>query len=83
MNLLNTDLHSNSIRLKLTIEQFTSALRGQNNGQDYPSNFLETIYNGIKVKPLITLQEIIIQLPEEQTSLWSRLKSKMSNMYFK
>lgn len=43
--ILNTDLHSPQIkRARMTVPEFVKNLRGQNNGEDFPRDFLEDIY---------------------------------------
>jgi len=46
--MLNTDLHNNSIKKKMTKKDFIHNNRGIANGTDLPSAFLENLFDGIK-----------------------------------
>lgn len=45
--MLNTDQHNDSIRNKMTLEDFVRNCRGINDGTDFPKWFLAEIYNSI------------------------------------
>lgn len=45
--MLNTDLHNPSIKKKMTKEQFISQNRGVNEGENFPREFLEDLYEVI------------------------------------
>ncbi|KAH9131937.1 hypothetical protein LEN26_007558 [Aphanomyces euteiches] len=46
--MLNTDLHSDNIQKKMTIDEFVRNNRGINAGQDLPRDYLVLLYNNIK-----------------------------------
>ena len=45
--MLNTDLHNDGVKNKMTIEEFVRNNRGIDDGKDLPVEFLESIYNEI------------------------------------
>eukprot|EP00178_Gracilaria_changii_P018791 TRINITY_DN540_c0_g1_i1.p1 TRINITY_DN540_c0_g1~~TRINITY_DN540_c0_g1_i1.p1 ORF type:complete len:1751 (+),score=218.80 TRINITY_DN540_c0_g1_i1:220-5472(+) len=45
--MLNTDLHNDSIRNKMTLEDFVRNCRGLNDKSDFPRWFLSEVYNSI------------------------------------
>ena len=54
--MLNTDLHNDGVKNKMTIEEFVRNNRGIDDGKDLPKEFLESIYyeilnNEIKMTP--------------------------------
>lgn len=46
--MLNTDLHNDGVKNKMTIEEFIRNNRGIDDGKDLPKEFLEGIYNEIQ-----------------------------------
>eukprot|EP00056_Hartaetosiga_gracilis_P016205 m.4255 g.4255 ORF g.4255 m.4255 type:complete len:533 (+) comp3851_c1_seq1:43-1641(+) len=50
--LLNTDLHSVNVEVKMTLPQFVSNIKSLDNGSEYTTPFLESIYQGIKEEAL-------------------------------
>ncbi|KAI0080604.1 Sec7-domain-containing protein [Panus rudis PR-1116 ss-1] len=57
--MLNTDQHNRQVRKKMTIEDYKRNLRGQNDGEDFPAEYLQNIFDSIRK------QEIV--MPEEHT----------------
>ncbi|KAG7086681.1 hypothetical protein E1B28_002619 [Marasmius oreades] len=57
--LLNTDLHNPQVRKRMTIEDYQRNLRGVNDGQDFSSEFLRSIYDSIRKREIV--------MPEEHT----------------
>ena len=51
--MLNTDLHSEKIKTKMSLNQFISMNKGINNGTDLPMIFLEKVYWDVKSNKLI------------------------------
>jgi len=45
--MLNTDAHSNQVKKKMTKQEFIHNCRGINDGEDFPTRFLEEIYERI------------------------------------
>ena len=54
--MLQTDLHSDQIKKKMTVDEFVSNNRGINEGKDLPREYLASLYNNILNNPL-TLNE--------------------------
>ncbi|KAH8584189.1 sec7 domain containing [Cryptosporidium sp. chipmunk genotype I] len=46
--MLNTDLHNNQVKNKMTIDEFIKNNKGINNGKDLPKDFLINIFETIK-----------------------------------
>ncbi|KAI0563973.1 Sec7 [Gracilaria domingensis] len=79
--MLNTDLHNDSIRNKMTLEDFVRNCRGLNDKSDFPRWFLSEIYNSIA--------EVEIRMSDEAgigaltDLLWDeqikRMESEVSN----
>lgn len=69
--MLNTDLHNPNIipEKKMTLEGFIRNCRGINDGNDFPPEFLTTIYNNIKTNPISLKEddEIRLQYENEET----------------
>lgn len=56
---LTTDAHNPSVKDKMTLEQLTSYMKGENNGKDFDENLLGDIYQNITSRPLtVTFQEV-------------------------
>mmetsp|Transcript_8323 Transcript_8323/g.16940 ORF Transcript_8323/g.16940 Transcript_8323/m.16940 type:complete len:1580 (-) Transcript_8323:60-4799(-) len=45
--MLNTDLHNESVKKKMSFEDFVRNCRGINEGEDIPKNYLRTIFDSI------------------------------------
>eukprot|EP00397_Hematodinium_sp_SG-2012_P001747 GEMP01001752.1.p1 GENE.GEMP01001752.1~~GEMP01001752.1.p1 ORF type:complete len:1700 (+),score=348.55 GEMP01001752.1:43-5142(+) len=50
--MLQTDLHSDQIKNKMTKEEFIKTNRGIDDSHDLPREFLEQLYENIKAKPI-------------------------------
>ena len=46
--MLNTDLHNDGVKNKMTLEEFIRNNRGIDDGKDLPQEFLTSIYNEIR-----------------------------------
>lgn len=46
--MLNTDLHNPSVKKKMSKEQFVNQNRGVNDGENFPRDFLEDLYDVIE-----------------------------------
>ncbi|KAL5533225.1 GEA2 [Sanghuangporus sanghuang] len=57
--LLNTDLHNPQIRKRMSLEDYQKNLRGQNDGSDFSTDFLSSVYDSIRKKEIV--------MPEEHT----------------
>lgn len=54
--MLQTDLHNVGVKKKMTLEDFIRINRGVNDGQDFPAQYLEEIYEEVRNNPF-TLAE--------------------------
>lgn len=50
--LLNTDLHTQSIGRKMTCPEFIANLAELNDGENFNSDTLKSLYEAIRVEPL-------------------------------
>ncbi|TFY78586.1 hypothetical protein EWM64_g5426 [Hericium alpestre] len=57
--MLNTDQHNPQIRKRMTIEDYTRNLRGVNDKSDFPSEYLQALFDSIREHEII--------MPEEHT----------------
>ncbi|EJD05730.1 Sec7-domain-containing protein [Fomitiporia mediterranea MF3/22] len=57
--MLNTDQHSPQIRKRMTLEDYQRNLRGQNDGEDFSTEFLNNVYESIRKREIV--------MPEEHT----------------
>ncbi|KAK9813749.1 hypothetical protein WJX73_006923 [Symbiochloris irregularis] len=48
--LLNTDLHNNTVKKKMSMESYVHNNRGINDNEDFPREFLEELYTSISCK---------------------------------
>ncbi|KAK3390865.1 hypothetical protein B0H63DRAFT_500126 [Podospora didyma] len=57
--MLNTDQHNPNLKsqARMTITDFARNLRGVNNGQDFPPEYLQEIYDAIKTNEIILPEE--------------------------
>lgn len=55
--MLNTDLHSSQIKLKMTLEEFLENNEGIDNGKDLPKDFLVGLFNEIANNEIKLLSE--------------------------
>ena len=46
--MLNTDLHNQNVKRRMTVEQFIRNLRGTDDGNDLPEDELRQMYNRIQ-----------------------------------
>ncbi|TMW61977.1 hypothetical protein Poli38472_009470 [Pythium oligandrum] len=73
--LLNTDLHSDHILKKMTIDEFVRNNRGINAGNDLPVTYLTTLYNNIKEKE-IQMQHDVSDIMESSFSTVDRYSTQ-------
>ncbi|KAJ8098786.1 hypothetical protein POJ06DRAFT_213020 [Lipomyces tetrasporus] len=57
MIMLNTDLHNPQVRNRMTLDQYKHNLRKVNNNEDFLPEYLEAIYNAIKMHEIIMPEE--------------------------
>ncbi|EGZ07279.1 hypothetical protein PHYSODRAFT_528113 [Phytophthora sojae] len=69
--MLNTDLHSDHIAKKMTVEEFVRNNRGINAGQDLPSEYLTNLYYNILEKE-IQMQHDVSDFMESPSSTVDR-----------
>jgi hypothetical protein len=50
--LLNSDLHGNAVRRRMTVTEFVANLSGMNDGQDFERDVLRSLYQEIRSNPL-------------------------------
>ncbi|CAD7697886.1 unnamed protein product [Ostreobium quekettii] len=50
--MLNTDLHSSGVKKKMTMEEFVRNNRGINDNENFPREFLESLYRSISQNPI-------------------------------
>ncbi|KAH3677156.1 hypothetical protein WICMUC_001911 [Wickerhamomyces mucosus] len=55
--MLNTDLHNPVIKAHMTLEDYKKNLRGVYNGKDFPSWYLEKIFQSIQDKEIVMPEE--------------------------
>lgn len=55
--MLNTDLHNNQVKKRMTLEDFVKNNRGLHDGKDLPFSFLEDVYNDILNNEIIMKSE--------------------------
>lgn len=71
--MLNTDLHNPMVKDKMTLKSFKDNLKGQNDGEDLPADYIEKIYNSFKDHEL-HLQPTMSEL---QTAVeWDRVLAR-------
>lgn len=85
--LLNTDLHSPSLKTKMPVESYIRGLRGVNGGEDFSESYLRSLYESIKSDP-IEEKEIIRTIDHhdmsDMTNKWGKilLRSKNTDNYW-
>ena len=55
--MLNTDQHNPTIKGRMKFEDFTRNLRGQNAGEDFPTQYLQDIFDTIRTNEIILPDE--------------------------
>ncbi|KAF9437726.1 GDP/GTP exchange factor for ARF [Entomortierella beljakovae] len=55
--MLNTDQHNRGVKGRMSLEQFSKNLRGVNNGQDFPPEYLAEIFDAIRKREIVLPQE--------------------------
>ncbi|KAF9987686.1 GDP/GTP exchange factor for ARF [Modicella reniformis] len=55
--MLNTDQHNRGVKGRMSIEQFSKNLRGVNNGQDFPPEYLSEVFEAIRKREIVLPQE--------------------------
>ncbi len=55
--MLNTDQHNPTIKGRMRFEDFTRNLRGQNAGEDFPTQYLQDIFDTIRTNEIILPDE--------------------------
>ncbi|ORX59019.1 Sec7-domain-containing protein [Hesseltinella vesiculosa] len=55
--LLNTDQHNPQVRRRMTLDDYMRNLRGVNNKQDFPKDFLKEIYEAIRQDEIVMPEE--------------------------
>ncbi|KAG0371001.1 GDP/GTP exchange factor for ARF [Gamsiella multidivaricata] len=55
--MLNTDQHNRGVKGRMSLEQFSKNLRGVNNGENFPPEYLAEIYEAIRKREIVLPQE--------------------------
>lgn len=55
--MLNTDQHNPQVRKRMKIEEYMRNLRGVNDGQDFPPEYLQAIYDNIQKREIVMPEE--------------------------
>ncbi|CAG8513943.1 11930_t:CDS:10 [Ambispora gerdemannii] len=55
--MLNTDLHNPQVRRRMTLEDYMKNLRNENNGENFPPEYLQAIYEAIRKKEIVMPEE--------------------------
>ncbi|KAF9398812.1 GDP/GTP exchange factor for ARF, partial [Mortierella sp. AD011] len=55
--MLNTDQHNRGVKGRMSLEQFSKNLKGVNNGENFPSEYLAEIYEAIRKREIVLPQE--------------------------
>ncbi|CAG8666174.1 10931_t:CDS:10, partial [Ambispora leptoticha] len=55
--MLNTDLHNPQVRRRMTLEDYMKNLRNENNGENFPPEYLQAIYEAIRGKEIVMPEE--------------------------
>ena len=50
--LLNTDLHNPGVKNRMTFEDFCQNIRGMNDGQDFPTDYQQYLYESIRMQEI-------------------------------
>ncbi|KAG0329161.1 GDP/GTP exchange factor for ARF [Dissophora globulifera] len=55
--MLNTDQHNRGVKDRMSLAQFSNNVRGVNNGQNFPPEYLAEIYEAIRKREIVLPQE--------------------------
>lgn len=81
--LLNTDLHTDSIKTKMPLKSYIRNLKGVNGGEDFDEAYLESLYDSIKADP-IEAKEVIRAIDNhdlaDMTNKWGKILLRSKNI---
>lgn len=81
--LLNTDLHNPSLKSKMSVESYIRNLQGVNGGDNFPEDYLRSLYESIKADP-IEEKEVIRTIEHHEmgdmTSKWGKVLLRSKNV---
>lgn len=72
--MLNTDLHNEQVKQKMTVEEFIRNNRGINNGKDLPGNLLRSLYENIRKSEIKIYNDV--ESNEVSPVFWTELVIK-------
>eukprot|EP00795_Rhopilema_esculentum_P002260 gene2260-17870_t len=75
MAMLNTDLHNENVKRKMTVDDFINNLRGTDDGKDFPREMLLNIYNRIQKNEFSTGADHMTQLKQIEQSFIGKIPS--------
>ncbi|RHY24929.1 hypothetical protein DYB32_009551, partial [Aphanomyces invadans] len=82
--MLNTDLHSDQIQKKMTLDEFVRNNRGINGGQDLPREYLELLYNNIKANQIKMQTDIsdmqVVTTVDRYSAQWDGILKRQENV---
>ncbi|KAF9927841.1 GDP/GTP exchange factor for ARF [Linnemannia zychae] len=55
--MLNTDQHNRVVKGRMSLEQFSKNLKGVNNGENFPPEYLAEVYEAIRKREIVLPQE--------------------------
>ncbi|KAG0266994.1 GDP/GTP exchange factor for ARF, partial [Linnemannia exigua] len=55
--MLNTDQHNRVVKGRMSLEQFSKNLKGVNNGENFPPDYLAEVYEAIRKREIVLPQE--------------------------
>lgn len=71
--MLNTDLHNQNVKRRMTVEEFLKNLRGTNNGSDFDPNMLNDMYSRIQKNEFATGADHTTQLHQIENSFVGKI----------
>ncbi|ETV68231.1 hypothetical protein, variant 5 [Aphanomyces astaci] len=82
--MLNTDLHSDQIQKKMTIDEFVRNNRGINGGQDLPREYLELLYHNIQSNQIKMQTDIsdmqVVTTVDRYSAQWDGILKRQENV---
>ena len=81
--LLNTDLHTASVKTKMPLDSYMRNLKGVNGGEDFSADFMTSLYESIKADP-IEAKEVIRTIDHhdiaDMTNKWGKILSRSKSI---
>jgi Sec7-like guanine-nucleotide exchange factor len=79
---LNTDLHREEVKKKMTLNEFISSLNEQTGNEKIDSNYLEMLYNKIQTDPLVVPGQKLSGMNKNKKELLKKERDKIMKITY-